>query len=433
VEMEECVFIDAHGNLVPVLKTIVRARLGGRYCLIESFVDISAKKETEQALKAARDAAERASQTKSEFLANMSHEIRTPMNGVLGMADLLMDTALSDEQRYLASNIHYSAECLLQVLNDILDFSRIEAGELVLEHVPFSLEDCIQDTFVVLEALARSRGNVIEVTYEPGMPMRYRGDLFRLRQVFMNLLGNAIKFTENGRIELICRTVDGGRFHVWVRDTGVGIASDKLETIFDKFCQADSSTTRQYGGTGLGLAITRQIIEVMGGSIEVTSRVGKGTTFHFWLPLEAVEEMVPLNLAASPESISSDVDFSHLHILLVEDNRVNQLVMTKQLSKLGCRYKLAENGLEALTLLERQRFDLVLMDCSMPVMDGYEAVRRIRGDLGLADLPIIAVTAHAMTGDDMRCFDAGMDGYLSKPIRREALLDMLETRFRRSH
>lgn len=431
-ELKECSLIDAGGSMVPVLKTVVRAQLGGRSCFIESFVDISTKKETELALKRARDAAENANRAKSEFLANMSHEIRTPMNGVLGLADLLMDMNLAGEQKELARDIHYSAESLLRVLNDILDISRIEAGELLLETSRFNLIESVKDTARIFRQLAAERGNRLVTHFSHDLPGYYMGDPMRLRQVLVNLLGNAIKFTENGLIELCVDRFDledgRCRINVTVRDNGIGIPPGKMNLIFDKFSQADSSTTREYGGTGLGLAICRELVELMGGEISVKSQPGTETEFLFHMYLQ------PDGTESRPDSegLSTDgfhQDFSHVKVLLVEDNRVNQVVITKLLERLNCEVVLAENGQEALDRLHEQTFDIVFMDCSMPVMDGFEATRQIRDAMAMKELPVIAVTAHAMQGDNRRCYNAGMNGYIPKPVNRRALHKTLHDYF----
>lgn len=429
VETSERVLLDASGREVPILKTAITVRLNGRDCLVESFVDLSKKKETERALKDARDEAERANRAKSDFLANMSHEIRTPMNGVLGMADLLLDMNLSDEQHQLAQDILLSANNLLTVINDILDFSKIESNELVLEAVPFRVADTVAQALRVLEPLATQRGNELRVRYESELPCCLLGDSTRFRQVLLNLLGNAVKFTNKGRVELVLSGEKNPstalyRLDVAVRDNGIGIAPEKQAVIFDKFSQADSSTTRKYGGTGLGLAITQELVGLMGGDIFVSSKLGQGTEFTFFIELEMSDhEICPVPEVT--ELKDCDKDFHNLSVLLVEDNRVNRIVIGKALERFGCTVSMAENGQLALDCLQEHSYDIVFMDCSMPVMDGFEATRQIREQLKLDALPVIAITAHAMQGDDQRCYDAGMNGYVMKPVDRAHLQKVL--------
>ena len=428
-ETSERRLLDREGRNIPILKTTIRTRLNGRECLVESFVDLSTKKQTELALKTARDEAEQASRAKSDFLANMSHEIRTPMNGVLGMADLLLDMNLQDGQRQLAQDILLSANNLLSVINNILDISRIETREFTLEATSFHVGEAVAQTLRLLEPLAVKRGNKLSVRYDTELPLRMVGDPTRFQQVLFNLLGNAIKFTQHGHIELILsgEQPEGNalyRLNVVVRDSGIGISRTKQALIFEKFSQADSSTTRKYGGTGLGLAITRELVGLMGGDISVSSEPGHGSEFKFFIQLkeassECDEEKIPLEL----EELSHD--FRHVSALLVEDNRVNQVIIKKALERYGCQVDIAENGQLALDRIQARRYDIVFMDCSMPVLDGFEATRQIRGRLKLDTLPVVAITAHAMQGDDKRCIDSGMNGYIMKPVNRQHLLEML--------
>jgi PAS domain S-box-containing protein len=427
IDTDERVLLNAKGEKIPILKTIVKTKLGGADCLVESFVDLSSKKQTEAALRSARDDAERASRAKTEFLANMSHEIRTPMNGVLGLADLLMDTNLTVDQLPLVRDIIFSADSLLAVINNILDISRIEASELRLDLVKFDLVALVSDTLRLMEPLAAKRGNELRIRYESDFPPMLKGDPVRFRQVLVNLLGNAVKFTKDGLVELVLHGVPEGsseyRVNVWVRDGGIGIPADKIGLIFDKFSQADSSTTRKYGGTGLGLPITRELVRLMGGEIEVTSQMGEGSEFSCYMRLEAVSDEAK-TLETAEELHHMAADFGHVSLLLVEDNRVNRVVFSRMLERFGCQITTAENGQEAVDLLEKSSFDLVLMDCSMPVMDGFEATLEIRSRLKLA-VPIVAITAHAMQGDDARCYAAGMNGYLTKPMKRGQLAAVL--------
>jgi PAS domain S-box-containing protein len=404
-----------------------RVAIGGVGYLLSFVLDISERKQMELELVRARLGADAATHAKSEFLAHMSHEIRTPLNGILGLSLLLEEESIPDDLRPMMGLIRTSGEVLRKVLDDVLDFSKIDSGRLELEEQPFDIRSSLQWSFELFRQAAAEKNLEYRLRLDDRLPARISGDATRLCQVTANLMSNAVKFTHQGSIEMEAQLVEmaprDGRhlIRISVRDTGIGIPEDRIDRLFQSFSQVDASTSRCYGGTGLGLAISKRLVEMMGGDIRVQSRVGEGTTFECTISAGIAAGAEPATETANSESTKG------LKILVAEDNKVNQIVTMRMLQKLGCQAELVCDGATSASRVEANSYDLVMMDVNMPEVDGLEATRRIRRmPAAQSRVPIVALTAAATNEDRAACMAAGMDDYLSKPIELQALRRALD-------
>ncbi|MGO9257096.1 MAG: ATP-binding protein [Bryobacteraceae bacterium] len=403
-------------HVVAIAQTI---RMNGAHIRAMFIAQLTLEVQGED-LRQARDAAEKAASTKMRFLANMSHEIRTPLNGILGLVEVLNQLALTEEQRVVLDDIGRSGQHLLSIVNDILDMAKVASGKLSLEQVPFDLSRLIRDIASPAAALAEARQLRFLLQVPADLPRRVQGDPLRIRQVVSNLLGNAVKFTPSGEVCLAVQLSRPGWIRFDISDTGIGVSPEQQESLFQEFHQVDSSPTRKFGGSGLGLAISHRLAELMGGRLWVESRLGEGSTFFFDLPLATIETTAR---ATPAEGIPVSALPPGLRVLVAEDNAVNQRVIAMMLTQAGASVEIAENGRVAVERHQAALYDMILMDCQMPELDGYEATARIRSLPGSASLvPIIGVTANAFAEDRERCIRAGMNGYTAKPLSRTTLM-----------
>ncbi len=419
------------GKLITTLYSSIVLDIDGRKCSLDIVNDISERKELENQLIAATEKAQQAVRSEERFLANMSHEIRTPMNGIIGMVNLLAQTQLNDEQKEFASWIKDSSEILLTIINDILDISKINAGQMAIEKTPFSIYDVLRNLNMSMELKAKEKNIKFHTHMDLSIPQKVVGDPVRLFQILLNLAGNAVKFTEQGEVTIIINKQKEDNDNIYleflIKDTGIGIDPEKLPTLFEPFVQASPDTTRKYGGTGLGLSISKRLVEMQGGTISAESELGKGSVFSFRVNYKKYVPGAKQYVPAPEKDLMNGRDLSGLRILLAEDNRISQRVGVKTMSKWGILVDVAENGRQAVEIVSSNPYDLVLMDVQMPEMDGFEATRQIRSFLSnpASKVPIVAMTASVISLDKAKCIELGMNDYISKPFKPEELYKMI--------
>jgi len=402
---------------------------GSEGTYISIGTDITQIIATEIEFKKAKESAEESLKVKNEFLANMSHELRTPLNAVIGFTDLLLETQLNPEQKSHLETMRNSGEILLSLINNVLDLSKLESDKLKIEEIPFNLHKSFNNILKLMKLRSEEKGISLDLNIEPNVPIHVIGDPTRLEQILLNLVGNAIKFTNKGSVQVtikqLSESVDSSEIYFEVRDTGIGIVSNKINTVFVAFSQAKSDTSRIYGGTGLGLTIVKKLVGLLNGVIKVESKFGEGSVFKITLPLK--KDLVKDNLKEAKQEFSMDEPLD-LSILVVEDNKTNQLLAKTRLERWKCKVDIANNGIEGVKKSQQKLYDLILMDIQMPIMDGYEATKIIKNDISkkASRVPIIAMTAYATNTDIKRAKDSGMDDYIFKPFKPKELYAILE-------
>lgn len=421
-------FIHKNGNVIwtKLTQSVIRDESNKPIFVLTIIDDITSSIETEKFLLEAKNKADEASKAKSMFLANMSHEIRTPMNGILGMSQILSETNLDLNQKNIIRTIKTSGDSLLHILNDILDYSKIESGKIELEFISFSLKELIEELANFFSTQIQNKKIEFHLSIQNEIPNLILGDPTRLRQILLNILSNAIKFTpQEGKIQfqIHLNEITNSKAIIFfsVEDNGIGIESEKIKQLFESFTQADVSMNRKYGGTGLGLAITKKLVDLMNGKIQIESILEKGTSFKIEIPFEITERLDLVNEIQSNQKL----DFSNLKILLAEDNEINQKVAAKFFQNLKLNFEIAENGKKVLELLEHRVFDVIFMDIQMPELDGIQTTKLIRSNIEIFQPYIIAMTANAMIGDKEECLSAGMNEYISKPFKQEEISNKL--------